>query len=126
MYQQPIQSPSFGQGYQNPQYGPPPNMQYGTPQYNQPPPPQVAPTIVTIDNKNKDDLNKSFCPICTNDTPSYPKKVLGPGNFLWCLVGFAFVGPFSILAICMDNFNDTEMKCTRCMETKQVISNVCD
>ena len=69
-------------------------------------------------DNNRNDANngdKTFCPVCVNKTPTFTKKVLGGGNFLWCLVGFAFVGPFSILAICMDNFNDVELRCTRCM-----------
>ena len=106
-------------------YGNPPmaypqinSIPYGTPHYAQgPPAPQAGPTVITINN-NQSSEGRTFCPVCTNMTQSYPKKVIGGGNFLWCLVGFAFVGPFSILAICMDNFNDVEMKCTQCMGTK--------
>ena len=90
-------------GNTNPSYGSTPiaypqvnSMPYGTPQYVQgpPPAPQAGPTVIAINSKSSE--GRTFCPVCTNLTQSYPKKLLGAGNFLWCLVGFAFVGPFSI------------------------------
>ena len=121
----------YGGQYATPQYGPNPynQVQYGVPQYVQqppPPPPQAAPTVITIGNNGNNDGSKSFCMTCSNNTPTYSKKVLGAANFIWCLVGFFFVGPFSILAICMDGFNDVELRCTRCMGTKEVINNACN
>ena len=103
---QPSALPLYGQ--QLPQYVQPP-------QYFQPPSPPLSagPTVIRIENEAKSG-NQTFCPVCVRKTQTYPKKVLGAGNFLWCLICFAIVGPFSILAICMDTFNDVEMRCARC------------
>ena len=74
------------------------------PQYYEPPPPPQgpAPTVITINNNNNndDDSDSSMCPTCAVNTPSYTKKVCGPGNFLHCLICFPMFGPISLLFLC--------------------------
>ena len=68
--------------------------------------------MITIENNRNSEY--SACPVCYRDTPSYPSKVFGFGNVLWCFLCFACVGPFSVLFLCMDQLGDTELKCSRC------------
>ena len=110
------QSPQYYQNNpfnQSPPPPPPPPQYYPQNQQNQ------GPTVITINNNNSS--NGTYCPTCNSDTPTYTKRVTGAGNFIWCCICFAFFGPFALLALCMDEFGDTELRCVRCEQAKQVV-----
>ena len=109
-YNQPVQPPP-------PQYYPPPQP------FMQPPPPpqpQVQPTII-IQRKRE---GETPCQVCGIETPSYPKRAIGAGNFIWCVICCLFIGPFGLIALCIDQFGDLEMRCSRCTHVKSTLSNL--
>ena len=121
MYGQPVPQ-YFDQNPYNQPQGTPYNPQYQAyppPPPPPPPPPQYSggqPTVIRINNNNS---GGSFCPNCQSNTPSFAKKTIGIGNFIWCFICCCFIGPFALIVLCMDQFGDTEMRCAKCTGVKE-------